>query len=146
MVASQASWLVLLLLLFILCMNVWMRVFVADEDYYKGLLSSPSSTIKCKDGSFKFSTSQLNDDFCDCPDASDEPGLSLLAFLLLHMFYCIIHISPLIPSLLLLQPISVLLFTTVGTSACPNGKFYCKNAGHIPFSLYSSRVNDGICG
>ncbi|XP_027072180.1 glucosidase 2 subunit beta-like isoform X1 [Coffea arabica] len=76
-----------------------------DEDYYKGLLSSPSSTIKCKDGSFKFSTSQLNDDFCDCPDASDEPG----------------------------------------TSACPNGKFYCKNAGHIPFSLYSSRVNDGIC-
>uniref|UniRef100_A0A164SVA1 Glucosidase 2 subunit beta n=1 Tax=Daucus carota subsp. sativus TaxID=79200 RepID=A0A164SVA1_DAUCS len=32
-----------------------------------------------------------------------------------------------------------------GTSACPNGKFYCKNAGHIPVTLYSSRVNDGIC-
>lgn len=33
-----------------------------------------------------------------------------------------------------------------GTSACPNGKFYCKNAGHAPIVLYSSRVNDGICG
>ncbi|KAL3529815.1 hypothetical protein ACH5RR_009137 [Cinchona calisaya] len=76
-----------------------------DEIFYKELFSSSSPTIKCKDGSKKFSKSQLNDDFCDCPDGSDEPG----------------------------------------TSACPNGKFYCKNAGHIPLSLYSSLVNDGIC-
>ncbi|KAI3461917.1 hypothetical protein Pfo_018580 [Paulownia fortunei] len=74
-----------------------------DENYYKGL--SSSSTIKCRDGSKKFNKSQFNDDFCDCPDGSDEPG----------------------------------------TSACPNGKFYCKNAGHAPLFLYSSRVNDGIC-
>lgn len=33
-----------------------------------------------------------------------------------------------------------------GTSACPNGRFYCKNAGHVPLFLYSSRVNDGLCG
>ncbi|KAL6576659.1 hypothetical protein OROMI_010935 [Orobanche minor] len=33
-----------------------------------------------------------------------------------------------------------------GTSACPNGQFYCKNTGHAPVILYSSRVNDGICG
>jgi len=32
-----------------------------------------------------------------------------------------------------------------GTSACPNGSFYCKNAGHVPSLLPSSRVNDGIC-
>lgn len=32
-----------------------------------------------------------------------------------------------------------------GTSACPNGKFYCGNAGHVPVILFSSRVNDGIC-
>ncbi|KAI3450931.1 hypothetical protein Pfo_007596 [Paulownia fortunei] len=74
-----------------------------DENYYKGL--SSSGAIMCKDGSKKFSKSELNDDFCDCPDGSDEPG----------------------------------------TSACPNGKFYCKNAGHAPLFLYSSRVNDGIC-
>ncbi|MBA0632185.1 hypothetical protein Godav_000979, partial [Gossypium davidsonii] len=57
-------------------------------------------------GSKKFTKAQLNDDFCDCPDGTDEPG----------------------------------------TSACPLGKFYCKNIGHAPSFLYSSRVNDGICG
>ncbi|XP_031389164.1 glucosidase 2 subunit beta-like isoform X2 [Punica granatum] len=71
-----------------------------DEKYYKS-----SDVIKCKDGSRKFTIAQLNDDFCDCPDGSDEPG----------------------------------------TSACPNGKFYCRNAGHVPVMLFSSRVNDGIC-
>ncbi|XP_015061556.1 glucosidase 2 subunit beta isoform X1 [Solanum pennellii] len=73
-----------------------------DENYYKGL---SSGAINCKDGSKKFTKAQLNDDFCDCPDGSDEPG----------------------------------------TSACPSGKFYCKNAGHAPLFIYSSRVNDGIC-
>nr|GMD21579.1 glucosidase 2 subunit beta isoform X1 [Ipomoea batatas] len=74
-----------------------------DETYYKGL--SSGAAIKCKNGSNKFTPAQLNDDFCDCPDGSDEPG----------------------------------------TSACPNGKFYCRNAGHTPLLIYSSMVNDGIC-
>ncbi|KAK9479803.1 glucosidase II beta subunit-like-domain-containing protein [Lipomyces japonicus] len=51
------------------------------------------------------SLSKINDDFCDCPDGSDEPG----------------------------------------TSACPKGKFYCLNKGHIPGVLPASRVNDGVC-
>ncbi|XP_051142632.1 glucosidase 2 subunit beta [Andrographis paniculata] len=83
--------------------ELFLGVSPQDVNYYRGLLSS--STVKCKDGSKKFDKSQLNDDFCDCPDGSDEPG----------------------------------------TSACPNGRFYCKNAGHIPVIIYSSRVNDGIC-
>ncbi|KAL5715654.1 Glucosidase 2 subunit beta [Ranunculus cassubicifolius] len=71
-----------------------------DVSYFK------SEVIKCKDGSNKFTQSQLNDDFCDCPnDGTDEPR----------------------------------------TSACPRGKFYCRNAGHSPLVLFSSRVNDGIC-
>ncbi|KAJ3676607.1 hypothetical protein LUZ60_004019 [Juncus effusus] len=70
-----------------------------DESYYK------ASVIKCKDGSKKFTKNQLNDEFCDCPDGTDEPG----------------------------------------TSACPEGKFYCRNSGHSPLKIYSSRVNDGIC-
>ncbi|OMO81069.1 hypothetical protein CCACVL1_12616 [Corchorus capsularis] len=52
-----------------------------DENYYK----SSSDTIKCKDGSKKFSKSQLNDDFCDCPDGTDEPGTSACPT---AKFYC----------------------------------------------------------
>ncbi|KAL3848810.1 hypothetical protein ACJIZ3_010692 [Penstemon smallii] len=32
-----------------------------------------------------------------------------------------------------------------GTSACPAGKFYCRNIGSTPRFLFSSRVNDHIC-
>jgi len=32
-----------------------------------------------------------------------------------------------------------------GTSACPNGRYFCINAGHVAQSIFSSRVNDGIC-
>ncbi|XP_050220806.1 glucosidase 2 subunit beta-like isoform X2 [Mercurialis annua] len=70
-----------------------------DEDYFK------KETINCENGSKKFTIAQLNDDFCDCPDGTDEPG----------------------------------------TSACPQGKFFCRNVGHVPISLPSSRVNDDIC-
>lgn len=46
-----------------------------------------------------------------------------------------------------LTPLLYVLFCYfAGTSACPNGKFYCRNAGHAPLSIFSSKVNDGICG
>ncbi|XP_052620623.1 glucosidase 2 subunit beta [Lactuca sativa] len=84
-------------------LNDLLGIAPEDEKYYAGLWSS--GTIKCKDGSKTFTKSQLNDDFCDCFDGTDEPG----------------------------------------TSACPAGKFYCRNAGHRPLTVFSSRVNDRIC-
>jgi protein kinase C substrate 80K-H len=80
--------------------NPLLGISPQDEKYFKS-----SDVIRCKDGSANFNKDQLNDDFCDCPDGTDEPG----------------------------------------TSACPRGKFYCRNAGHSPVYLFSSRVNDGIC-
>ncbi|GMR63029.1 hypothetical protein PMAYCL1PPCAC_33224, partial [Pristionchus mayeri] len=77
----------------------------------KGVLPSKSAfyarakEFQCLDGSARIPYEQVNDDYCDCPDGSDEPG----------------------------------------TSACPNGHFYCENRLHTPQLLISSRVNDGIC-
>jgi len=68
-------------------------------------LYNPAADFVCLDGSATIPFIQVNDDYCDCDDGSDEPG----------------------------------------TSACPEGRFYCENKGHNPLVLPSSRVNDGIC-
>ena len=87
---------------------------------------SPSKGEKrqwtCLDGSKTLAWSAVNDDYCDCPDGSDEPGEFL-------------DILPWNPS-----------ESLTGTSACPNSTFYCKNEGHIGTTIRSSRVNDGLCG
>lgn len=57
------------------------------------------------DSSIKIPFNRVNDDFCDCPDGSDEPG----------------------------------------TSACANGRFYCRNIGFKGNYIPSAWVDDGIC-
>lgn len=44
----------------------------ADEQYFA------SEVIKCKDNSKSFSRDRLNDNFCDCVDGTDEPGMVTL--------------------------------------------------------------------
>ncbi|KAL3278573.1 hypothetical protein HHI36_016119 [Cryptolaemus montrouzieri] len=49
-------------------------------------LYRPDKNFTCFDNSKTIPYSQVNDDFCDCPDASDEPGTSACAE---GIFYCV---------------------------------------------------------
>ena len=92
--------------------------------YYKD-----SETFTCISApSIQLSIARLNDDFCDCPDGSDEPGTSACA-----------HLSPLSPVFLGSTPTDD-IDTTI---ALPG--FYCKNKGHQPSYVPFTAVNDGVC-
>ena len=45
-----------------------------------------------------------------------------------------------------LPPCLAAAAAAAGTSACPNGHFYCQNKMFIPLLLNSSMVDDGVCG
>lgn len=92
--------------------------------YYK----DPESFTCISAPSIHLSITSLNDDFCDCPDGSDEPGTSACA-----------HLSP-------LSPVSLGSTPTDGLdTAIALPGFYCKNKGHQPSYVPFTIVNDGVC-
>ncbi|CAG8958724.1 hypothetical protein HYFRA_00011567, partial [Hymenoscyphus fraxineus] len=91
--------------------------------YYK----SPETFTCISHPSIVLLPTQINDEFCDCPDGSDEPGTAACTYL-----------STLSPP----QPGA--LSTKENQSLALPG-FYCKNKGHIPGYVPHMYVNDGVC-
>ena len=95
----------------------------AVAKFYK---SSPTHFTCISNPSHKIPILQVNDDYCDCPDGSDEPGTSACS-----------HLSTLSPNTLAVNP-------SLNTSLALPG-FYCKNKGHVPSYIPFTNVNDGKC-
>ncbi|UNI22819.1 hypothetical protein JDV02_008673 [Purpureocillium takamizusanense] len=81
------------------------------------------------DASIKLSWDRVNDNTCDCPDGSDEPGTAACAYL-----------DPLSPQ----QPLPGSPSGSTSTKNALPG-FWCPNKGHIGSYVPFVYVNDGVC-
>lgn len=98
---------------------------VAVASHYQG-----KTEFSCiSDASIELSFDRVNDNTCDCPDGSDEPGTAACAY-----------IDPLSPEQPLPGSGSAL---TKAQPALPG--FWCQNKGHIGSYVPFVYVNDGMC-
>ncbi|KAH8598736.1 glucosidase II beta subunit-like protein-domain-containing protein [Bisporella sp. PMI_857] len=111
-------------------------ILAAESARPRGVGPEYAKFYKATDGftcigtpSIKLEVSQINDDYCDCPDGSDEPGTAACT-----------HLSTYSPY----QPVPGAPDGTSNVTIALPG-FYCKNKGHIPGYIPHTYVNDGVC-
>jgi hypothetical protein len=102
---TRASALVtsLLLALFVVVNKFQLASGSADDFLIRGIpleraaLYDPSKDFVCLDGTNTVPFAFVNDDYCDCPDGSDEPGTAACPN---NTFYCanVGHVAQIIPS------------------------------------------------
>ena len=97
-------------------MNIVAKLYKETKDF--SCISHPS---------IKIPFSAVNDDFCDCPDGSDEPGTAACAYLSVPSALTVADRRP----------------GQDAVSTLPG--YYCKNKGHRPSYIPFQRVNDGVC-
>lgn len=69
-----------------------------DDKYYE------SELIRCKDGSNYFPRIRINDDFCDCPDGSDEPGTFSYNYYDYYFYFLVLVFKMGLPRLVYFSP------------------------------------------
>lgn len=103
--------------------------FHADRSLVAKYYKDPSNFACISVPSVRLPVSRVNDDFCDCPDGSDEPGTAACS-----------HLSPLSPHALG----DVIVDPTLNQTPSLPG-YYCKNKGHQPSYIPFNLLNDGVC-
>lgn len=110
----------------------WRFVNANTKKIVAKFYSKPETFACISNPAISIPISRINDDYCDCPDGSDEPGTAACS-----------GISPLSPHPLGSVPAPAGVGNINSTPSLPG--FYCYNKGHQPGYVPFENVNDGVC-
>lgn len=68
----------------------WKHIIIGVPPLHQKYYQDNSSSFKCLDGKNEVLYSQVNDDYCDCEDASDEPSTAACSN---GLFFCSLQVD-----------------------------------------------------